>query len=283
MREGEHSTPGADAVWSRLPHLAVLVPAILWCGSAYAEVGQIANGSFEPDGRIADVTKRAPSGWTVDLAGARFGGTVDSAWATDGQFNLTLFTQWYAPLQAGDMAVVSQQADLTDVNEITFDVKLDTYYGSRWDPNACSAALVIDDEVVWEVNLPGTFLRRAYRVENEYRDHQLHSLALALRVNIDLPKGLSDFYRVSWDAVRCTAFAAADGLLPGDVDGDGFVDARDLMMVAGMWAAEVPADSVLNLRAGAAEDPNAVVGRVNFYDLAVLGENWLANSPVQEE
>ena len=50
-------------------------------------------------------------------------------------------------------------------------------------------------------------------------------------------------------------------------------------MMAAVWMAEVPSESRYNI--SAIDDENSV-GIVNFFDLAVLGGNWLSGS-LQEQ
>jgi hypothetical protein len=258
---------------------------ILSCCCAYADIGQVENGSFEIDGPMADLANQDPNGWTVDLAVPQFGGAVDAAWSTDGRFSLVLFVQWYTPLRAGDRAAVSQPIDLMDVNEIAFDAKLDTYWGSRWDPNQCSAVVMIDQDVVWDANglagdVIGTRLQGAYRVEDKYRDGRPHDLALVLKINADSLQGLSDFYRVRWDNVRCTPAVCGGGPLPGDFNRDCFLDVDDLMMMAAAWLNRVDLSNPYNL-SGIDDEESA--GIVNFFDVAVFADDWRSSRLVQGE
>jgi len=153
---------------------------------ARAEDCNMINPSFEDDALINDIAIQEPNGWSVDLLYDMFGGYVASNWSTDGPYSLTLHSEKRQYL-AGDTARVSQQIDLIDVNYITFDVKLATVYASApWDPNVCSAVLLIDDDVVWESNsvgsdVRGEYLDRVYVVEAKYKTEDLHILSLGMR------------------------------------------------------------------------------------------------------
>ena len=87
--------------------------------------GQIVNGSFEDDGRIDSIARTDPNGWNAAVPGEanQFTGYVGTDWATEGMYNLTICSG-YAFFDPCDMAIVSQPVVLTDVNEIFFDVRL---------------------------------------------------------------------------------------------------------------------------------------------------------------
>jgi hypothetical protein len=171
------------------------------------------------------------------------------------------------PLTAGDITI-SQPLDLTDVNEIACDVMLDTYMDTQWDPNLCSAVVMIDEEVVWDTNdlaagAIGVPQRQAYQVEDKYRDGLPHNLTLALRANADSQWGLSDFYRVRWDNVRCTSFGCEGGLAA--ISTATVSDAND-MCCGGHVADEVASRFAQSVRDRRWES----LGVVN-YDFAVFG------------
>ncbi len=248
-------------------------------------VCQIINGSFEDDGRIDDITAQEPNAWEPNVPSGKFNGRTDASWSTDGSFSLFLSSLWYKAFDANDAAIVSQDIFLDDVNEITFDLKMETYMGSVWDPNTVTAIVMIDDETVWEPNsanpdIRGEYIGQSYVVEDKYRDGNLHKLSIGLRINIETQNGFSDFYRLRWDSIDCVIFCDGGGLLAGDFNRDCRVDAGDLQQVAEVWLLEVESADKYNL---SRDDDLDGLGTINFYDLAILADNWLLTSYMEQQ
>jgi hypothetical protein len=247
---------------------------------AQTDTCEIVNGSFEDDGLISDITAQEPNAWDVNIPSGKFVARTDGSWSTDGSFSLFVQSQWFTAFAAGDMATVSQQVRLADVNEIMFDVKLDTYSLLAWDPNIATAVMLVDGDVVWEPNgatsdLRGEYLDQAYAVEDKYRDENSHTLSVGVRINVDEP-GLSfERYRVWWDSIGCTLFCNGGGLLAGDFNHDCNVDINDLKLAAAAWLSEVPSYDRHNLFR---EDDLPGYGTINFFDLAIFADNWLRSS-----
>jgi len=254
-------------------------------GSAQAGVCEIVNGSFEDDGTIDDITAQEPNGWDVNVPSGQFTGKTDASWSTEGRFSLSLSSQWFTAFVAGDAGTVSQDVFLDDVNEITFDLKLSTYTGSGWDPNNATVFVMIDDEVVWEPNIAssdirGVYTGQSYAVEDKYRDENPHKLSFGLKINIDKPDGFFEFYRVWWDSVNCVIYCGGGGLLAGDFNRDCSVDVNDLQEVMDVWLLEVDSDDEHNLFR---DDDLAGYGTINFFDLAILADNWLLRSYQEQQ
>ena len=221
-------------------------------GWAQAGVCEIVNGSFEDDGLIDDITAQEPNGWDVNVPSGKFTGKTDASWSTDGSFSLFLSSQWFTAFDANDAGTVSQDVFFDDVNEITFDLKLDTYTGLGWDPNNATVVMMIDDEIVWEPNsassdIRGEYLGQSYAVEDKYRDGEPHKLLFGLKINIDTEGGFFEFYRVWWDSIDCVIYCDGGGFLAGDFNRDCFVDVNDLEQVSDAWLLEVDSDDKLNL------------------------------------
>jgi len=255
----------------------VMMVVLLAVNSAQADVCQIVNGSFEDDDWIADIAVKDPNGWTANVPADRFHGYVSSDWRTDGSYNLTLYSEFYQTFAPGDMATVSQQLYLADVNEIRFDLKLETYAFSPWDPNKCTAVVLIDDEVVWESKSVGTDVRGEYRnqattVGEKYKTTGLHKLSLGIRVNV--AEQLWDRYITHWDSIRCTLYCGGGGLLAGDLNHDCYVDMNDLKLLADAWLREVDAYDRLNPFRG---DDVEGYGTINFLDFAAYASIWKGN------
>jgi hypothetical protein len=266
------------AIWT----IALMLFAVGW---ANAEVCEITNGSFEDDGTIYDITAQEPNGWEPNVPSGKFTGGIDASWSTDGHFNLLLSSIWFKAFDANDAAIVSQDVVLDDVNEITFDLKLDTYTGLAWDPNIATAVVMIDDQIVWEPNstsadITGEYIGQSYAVEDKFRDGNHHKLSVGLKINIDTQNGFFEFYRVRWDSIDCVLYCDGGGFLAGDFNRDCLVDVNDLQQVADVWLFEVESGDKYNLFH---DDDLEGIGTVNFYDLAILADNWLLTSYIEQQ
>lgn len=241
---------------------------------AKGEVCGIVNGSFEDDGRISDIVLQEPNGWEVNIPAGRFNGYVYRDWVTDGTYSLTVHLN-RTTFDAGDMATVSQKLDLTDVNEIMFDLGLKRDW-SQWDPHDCVAVLLIDGDIVWDSNsaglvVSGKYPGQVYKVDDRYRDGAVHKLSLGIRVNVC--EQLWERYYTYWDFVRCTVFCGGGGLLAGDFNQDCYVDFNDLNYIAGLWLDEnVEPGNKCNLFTP--DDIEGEGGTVTFRDFAVLAGSW---------
>ncbi len=258
--------------------LMALFAAGIMCG---AEDCNIVNGSFEDDGYIADIIVTEPNEWDVNVPADKFAGYVFRDWVTEGLYNLTIHS-WRATFEPGDVAKVSQQMELSDVNEIIFDLRLDTDR-LPWDPNVFKAVLLIDSDVVWDSNsassdIRGEYLNLRYEVGDKYRAPGLHELSLGLKS--DAGGMLWERYYTNWDFIRCTLYCGGGSLLTGDFNHDCFVDVNDLQLMADFWLAEVEPYSRYNLSGIDDGDPNGIV---NVFDYAIFADDWLGSSLVQEQ
>ena len=265
--------------------IGVVTAMLLTANSTLAWTCDIINGSFEADGRIDNIAQQDPNGWVAEIpSDGKFTAKTDSSWSTEGNWSMNISSQWFITFTAGDMAKVSQQISLTDIDEIKFDVKLDTYLGD-WDPNIATVFVMMDDDIVWEPNstdsdLRGVYLDQSYAVEDKYRDGNLHTLSFGLIINVDAPNGFFEFYRSWWDNITCGLFCNGGGILPGDFNRDCYVNISDMKLMAGLWLAELPASDPFNLASG---DDIDAIGFVNFLDFSVFADNWLLSSYLQEE
>jgi hypothetical protein len=87
-----------------------------------AGICEIINGRFEDNDTIDDITAQEQIGWAPSIPSSKF---------TAGT----------------DCAIVSQEIFLDDVNEITFDLKLDTYSGLGWDSIYATTVVMVDDDI----------------------------------------------------------------------------------------------------------------------------------------
>lgn len=262
--------------------IAAIVVLLSVGGGLRAEECGLANGGFEADGLIGDIRVKDPNGWDANVPVGKFSGYVANTWPTEGNYNLKLVASWFVLFVAGDEATVSQEVLLDPIDQIVFDLKLETQASTAWDPNVCTAVALIDDDVVWEsdfgrADIRGEHPDQAFAVDNKYRDGQLHRLALGLRMNTG--GRFFEQYISQWDAVECTLRSDDEEPLAGDFNADGLVTADDLMLMATMWLFDVPADDAYNLSGVDDVDANGIV---NFYDLAVFGNNWQSGLTLEE-
>ena len=266
--------------------IGVVTAMLFTANQTQAGTCEIVNGSFEADGLINNIIQQDPNGWVAEIpSDGKFTAKTDASWSTDGNWSLNIASQWFIAFAAGDMAKLSQQIYLDDVNEITFDVRLNTYTGARWDPNNATVFLMIDDDVVWEPNnavpsLSGLYLGQSYAVEDEYRDGDLHTLSFGLMINVDAPGGFFEFYRSWWDNIECSLFCNGGGFLPGDFNRDCYVNITDMKLMADFWLAELPVYDRFNL---VSDDDVDETGFVNFLDFSVFADNWLFSSYLEQQ
>jgi hypothetical protein len=227
----------------------------------------IRNGSFEADGPIADIKAVSPQFWDVN-APANFGGRVSTYWRPDNLYALTIFSGAGQTYTAGEQAFLSQQVDLSDVNQIIFDVKLlgNKYGEIAWDPTKCTAFVKIDSNDVWTSGPTATGAYYDVIVDvNSYKDSQPHKLSFGMRV--DVSANLSPSYWAVWDSLKFDTYCGG-GYLSGDFNYDCYVDMADVQWMASEWLdANMPAGSH---RADMAPD-----GTINLADFAIFAEQWM--------
>jgi len=269
---------------SRTPIVAGVVMVMLLAANyIQAEECRIVNGSFEDNGWITDITAKEPNGWDVNVPAGKFFGYVKQDWPTDGAFNLTLDSWRWVVFDVNDMTAVSQQVNLTGIDEVTFDLKLDTYPTiNPWDPGRCSAVVLIDGNAVWESNSTGSDVRgkyfdQTYTIESKYKDGQKHLLSFGMRFNT--AGYLSPSYKTHWDSIKCIIYCGGGGLLAGDFNRDCFVDANDLELLTDVWLDEVEPNDKYNLFHG---DDSGGHGTINFLDFAIFADTWLGSSYIEE-
>lgn len=249
--------------------VGIMMVLILAVNQVQAENCQIVNGSFEDDGLVNfPPPPGEPNGWDVNIDYNKFDGYIGSDWPTDGFYNLTLYAISYASFDVNDTAMVSQPVNLTDANEIIFDLRMRLLSGVSWDPNKASAVVLIDGEVAWDSNdrSSGEYYDQAYAVEDKYRDGVPHTVAFGLRVNVS--GYLWQRYITDWDYIECTGF----NCLAEDFNHDGLVNFLDFAMLANYWGEAAPSEYDL-----------FVDGIIDNNDLKVFVENWLKRSCIEEQ
>ncbi len=274
------ATNKAEEIMKRVINYSAVLIVLL---AAYAmPVGGsvIVNGSFEANKWISDISVKDPNGWDVNAPpSGNLGGYVSNGWATEGNFSLTLNSYWYTAFEANDMIYVAQDVLLTDVNHISFDLQLDTYpTGYAWNINKRTAAVLIDDEIVWSSDIfdsNAVGVHTGQSVNINITDGAPHKLSLALIADVDEEMfDVDTTYYAYWDNVRLGMVACIE-YLPEDFNMDCRVDAADLAMLANVWLDNVEAGSMYNL---SHKGDNGEVGIVNFYDFAVFAQKWLEDS-----
>jgi hypothetical protein len=173
------------------------------------------------------------------------------------------------------MATVSQDVNLVDVTRIVFDIKLDTESSyAKWDPNICTAVLLIDGDVVWDSNSAGLVAKGEYPgevyVDKKYRTEGLHSVSLGMRINVN--RSLWESYHTYWDMVDCN-FCPGPGFVEGDISGDCCVDASDLKLLAEVWLGDaIDPNDPANLSHD--DDDLTNYATIDFRDFAVYAGDW---------
>jgi len=252
--------------------IAVVMVMMLLSNKTKGGVSLIMNGSFENDGEIDSVTtENAPQYWCdVNIPASKFGGKVDTLWATYGNYSLTVYSKAGSTFVDGDMASVSQQVYLTDVNKVIFDIALSgTYSSLPWTSEKFSAVLQIDGNDVWDSNGQVPNGNGIYTIEvNDINinDEDLHTLSLVMRANKSASHPTK--YLVRWDFVKFDAYCGGFGYLWEDLNLDCYVDMLDLEMLAGQWLAEDP-----NEEYDLFQD-----GFVDFRDFAFFADYWMCNT-----
>jgi hypothetical protein len=253
--------------------LAVLI-MLMWANTIRADANGLVNGSFEADGRIPNITdiNSEPNGWDVNVPTLQFAGTVDNYWVTDSNWSLTLYSIAKKTFEANDIAFVWQDVYLSDVNQIFFDVHLDTS-GPDWNPALRSAVVMIDGTVVWESPKTGTNIRGEYlnRVINvSYEDRFLHRFAIGIRADVN-ESGINIEYYTDWDNIGVDLSCGGNGFLDGDFNRDCRVDVKDYCMLADKWFEEVELDSKYNL---SNEGDVVGYGVIDFKDFVIFANGW---------
>jgi len=256
---------------------AVIIVMLLFGNLTKAGVSVIVNGTFEKDSRINNITsEEVPHGWNDVNLPPEFGGWVKNDWSTyvpNGN-SLTLYSKAYQSTETGDIAMVSQEVYLEDVNEIIFDVKLGTEYSYiQWDSQRRSAVLLIDDDVVWDSDVLGVGANGEYRditVDvNGLYGSGLHKLSLAIITDVDESNPLWQDW-AQWDFVRFDTHCEGFGYLRADLNNDCYVNWPDLEILAQEWLEE-PSEERYDLFT---DDENLI----DLYDFSVLAESWLDSS-----
>lgn len=262
---------------------AAVMVILLLAQQTQAGVCSIMNGSFEDDGYIADITVREPNGWSdVNIPAGKFAGYISSDWVTDGSYNLTIYSFWDTGFEANDIAMVSQEVFLTDVNEIIFDLKLQTY-PNIWDPSKRTAVVMIDGVEVWnsdDYQFPSNGEYRNQVIPIDVLDRKLHKLSLGIRADVNETSTNADtLYYALWDSIELNCHCGGFGFLLEDFSRNCYVDMSDLNMLANVWLNEIADDDPdgrYNLYRNDEIEPH---GSVNFFDFAVFSNSWDGNMP----
>jgi hypothetical protein len=250
--------------------------------STQAGVCLIMNGSFEDDGYIADITTHEPNGWVdVNVPAGKFTGWVSSDWVTSGSYNLTLSSYWYVGFEANDIAMVSQEVYLTDVNEIIFDLKLQTYPFNNWNPSKRTAVVMIDGVEVWNSDdylFPSNGEYRNQVIPVDVLDRNLHKLSLGIRADVNETSADTQYYAL-WDSMELNCHCGGFGFLLEDFSRNCYVDMSDVYMLADVWLNEIAEDDPDGRYNLYRNDEMRPRGYINFFDFAVFSSSWNGNMP----
>ncbi len=264
---------------------AAVMIMLLMAQRTRAGVSSIMNGSFEDDGYISDITVKQPNGWSdVNIPAGKFAGYVSNDWVTDGSYNLTLYSFWYTGFEANDIAMVSQEVFLTDVNEIIFDLKLLTYPYDNWDPGKRTAVVMIDGIEVWssdDYQFPSNGEYRNQVIPVDVPDRELHRLSLGLRADVnETPAAANTLYYALWDLVEFNCHCGGNGFLLLDFNRDCYIDMGDLKILANVWLHDIVSEDDPNNRYNLyRNDEIQPYGSIDFLDYAVFSNTSDINIP----
>ena len=253
--------------------IAAVMIMFLAGNSTQAGVSLIMNGSFESDGIINDITAQAPREWCdVNIPAGQFGGKVDTYWNTHGDYSLILFSKSSLTFAVGDMATVSQDVYLMDVNQIIFDIELSgTHSAFPWQSEKFSAIVFIDGNVVWDSRdwVPDGDGEYSFEVNGiDVNDANLHTLSLAMKANKEEYQFTQ--YTVRWDFVKFDTHCGGFGYLAEDLNHDCYVDMLDLRVLTEQWLGEE-----LNREYDLFHDQELII---NFPDFATFSSYWQNNN-----
>jgi len=246
-----------------------------------------------------------PTNWNeVNISDSKFHGGVNNYWHTNGSLSLALSTDIYATFQKGDSAIVSQCLFIGNVNQIVFDLQLNTQYPTYvgWDSKLFSAVVTIDGNAIWDSNLAGLNQNGVYHIEvnNISVANGSHFLGIGIRANTATAQPYYYYYIANWDSI---GFVTPGGIVyptgdfnrdcvvdiydlgtfasgwlesgSGDFDGDGVEDFADFAIFADNWMAGCTEGSAEPNFIDPPQEDFTNDGVVDYYDLMIFGEEWL--------
>jgi len=264
---------------------AVVMIMLVMTQQIQAGVSSLMNGSFEDDGYIADITAFEPNGWSdVNVPAGKFAGYISNDWVTSGSYNLTLSSYWYTGFEANDIAMVSQEVYLTDVNEIIFDLNLQTYPFDNWDPSKRTVIVMIDGVEVWnsdDYQFPSNGEYRDQVIGIDVLDRKLHKLSLGIKADVNEVSTVVDtLYYALWDSIEFNCHCDGFGFLLEDFNRNCYVDMSDLGMLANVWSNDIASEDDPNNRYNLyRNDEIQPYGTINFFDYAVFSDTLDVNIP----
>jgi hypothetical protein len=266
--------------------LTAVICLMLFNNCLYGSVSWIANRSFEYDGAIPSILVELPTGWdSITVPDNKFRGGVFSDWSSDDIYSVALISKSFIALNEDDTALLSQSVYFTDVNDMFFDMKLDTsLLGTAWSNDFRLAVIKIDDDVVWDSSVLGSGDLRGEYIDDPnlvissetlapYRDGEAHELSLGLVVTQTEALPFAEYF--AWfDFIRFDTHCEGYGYLDSDFNHDCFVNFIDYGMLANHWMDEVEDYNMFDL------DPNNVI---DANDLEIFLVDWLGTSYGQED
>ena len=237
----------------------ILVILILSAALPIQAASLITNGSFETDGLTS---------WDVDIPD-NFRIYVDDDWSTHGANSLRTSSVIYDYYDAGDAAYISQQVDLTGVNELIFDVNLSSYDTGPgpWDGTKVTAFVSIDAPQNYRLTTASDADGAYYDVNAPLDSYTgIHTLYFGMKVGVT--GMLMESYNVQLDFVKLDAFCGGFGHFVSDLNRDCYVDFADLKIMADNWLRDdlIPADDYLDL---------APDGYIDLFDFVVFADEWM--------
>lgn len=240
---------------------------LFFAGTGASAASFIVNGSFEADGPIGDIDTANPYGWEANI-GSKFGGEITGDWNSQGDYSLWLYSYRNYIFAAGDNTKVSQQVDLTDANEIIFDLYLSGYKYTPvpWDGNKVTAFVSIDSNIIWQSDMNDNGVYYNVNVPVDGNLTGIRTLSIGVYSNVS--ERLTNSYWAMWDFAKFDALCGGFGHLESDLNRDCFVNFADVDVLAQNWLRTdlAPVDDLIDIW------PD---GTINLSDYAVLANQWM--------
>lgn len=188
-------------------------------------VAEITNPGFEEGSWESDWTFAAEGQMSYNRASQGLNG--------GGIYHLQLFSIYQQTVYSGNYVTASQDINLTNVDTLKFDARLDGPFG--WATDIAIAEVLIGDDVVWSSHLGGDYFNTSVPVTGY---SGLHTLSLRNRVY--LTKHVANVQIANFDNFRLEVAVS-----PGDVDGNGTVDLMDTIAALQVLAGMVPVNGAV--------------------------------------
>lgn len=216
----------------------VIIMVTLMANTFGTDLSLIKNGSFEADGPVNPLDQH-PYCWPDFFSARSFKAYIDSAWAQDGYYNLTIDSRTDSYFTNAHIVWFGQNVYLNDAKALYFDLKLGTSLSYiAWDNQLFVAFVTLDDVVVWDSL---SFAVPTGEHKGVFVDLSGHEGFKKLRIGVrSTATGYHDVpYRSRWDNIHFDAYCRGLGINRGDFNKDCYVDQADLATLGTWWLENV--------------------------------------------